>query len=260
MRVPAQLRMQPGIGTRRQIRRHQQRRTAVERKRRHQHPAVPDRHQLRHPRPRLRLQQGNRILTMRSQTRTQRDLNAAPPPAPPAPAPPAPPHSNAAPPWAMPLARVGSTAASAPASREHPLYRPSLDSSHSSSRLNKVGRAGPREMVPLAPSIRACTRDHLKSALGRLVVARLGREPAAVDSLRPAFPLLVSRRSDCRSTRSHRTRHATDQAAEGHHPLWMIGTAPLGTAVPTTTSASNAAATGQTLLDMLQLLARKTDR
>ena len=97
MRITAQLGVQPGIGARRQVRRHQQRRTAVERERRHQHPPVPDRHQLRHPRLRLRLQESDRIRTMRRRRDTRRDSNAAPPPAPPAPAPPAPPRSDAAP-------------------------------------------------------------------------------------------------------------------------------------------------------------------
>ena len=60
MRIPAQLRVQSRPRHPRQIRRHQQRRPAIERERRHQHPPVADRHQLRHPRLRLHLQQLHR--------------------------------------------------------------------------------------------------------------------------------------------------------------------------------------------------------
>ena len=61
VRVPAQLHPQPRGGRAGQVRRHRQRRAPVERERRHQHPPVPDRHQLRHPRRRLAQQQPDRI-------------------------------------------------------------------------------------------------------------------------------------------------------------------------------------------------------
>ena len=48
----------------RQIRRHDQRAAAVEGKRRRQHAAVADRHQLGHPRGRLLLQQRDRVTTL----------------------------------------------------------------------------------------------------------------------------------------------------------------------------------------------------
>ena len=59
--VPAQLHPQPGGGRPGQIRCHRQRRTAVEGERGHQHPPVPDRHQLRYPRLRLAQQQPDRV-------------------------------------------------------------------------------------------------------------------------------------------------------------------------------------------------------
>ena len=61
VRVPAQLHPQPRRGSCGQIRRHRQRCSPVERERRHQHPAVPDRYQLRHPRFCLPQQQADRI-------------------------------------------------------------------------------------------------------------------------------------------------------------------------------------------------------
>ena len=61
VRIPAQLHPQPGRGRAGQVRRHRQRRAPVERERGHQHPPVPDRHQLRHPRLRLAQQQPDRI-------------------------------------------------------------------------------------------------------------------------------------------------------------------------------------------------------
>ena len=61
VRVPAQLHPQPRRGRGGQVGRHRQRRSPVEGERGHQHPAVPDRHQLRHPRLRLPQQQPDRI-------------------------------------------------------------------------------------------------------------------------------------------------------------------------------------------------------
>ena len=60
VRITTQLRMQTRPRHPRQIRRHQVGRTAIERKRRHQHAPITDRHQLRHPRLRLLLQQLHR--------------------------------------------------------------------------------------------------------------------------------------------------------------------------------------------------------
>ena len=51
----------PAAGVRGQVGRHRQRRPPVERERRHQHPPVPDGHQLGHPRRRLVQQQPDRI-------------------------------------------------------------------------------------------------------------------------------------------------------------------------------------------------------
>ena len=64
MRVPAQLYPEPRVWCVRQIRSHDQRAAAVERKRRHQHPAVADRHQLRNPRHGLLLQQRDRVAAL----------------------------------------------------------------------------------------------------------------------------------------------------------------------------------------------------
>ncbi len=61
MRIPAQLHPQPRGGGGGQVGRHRQRRAPVERERRHQHPPVPDRQQLRHPGLFLLQQQANRI-------------------------------------------------------------------------------------------------------------------------------------------------------------------------------------------------------
>ena len=63
--ITAQLHGQAGFGQGREIRGHQVRGTAVERKRRDHHPSVADRDQLRHPRRGLFLQQLNRIATTR---------------------------------------------------------------------------------------------------------------------------------------------------------------------------------------------------
>ncbi len=59
--IPAQLHPQPRRGSGGQVRCHRQRRPPVERERGHQHPPVPDRHQLRHPRLFLLQQQPDRI-------------------------------------------------------------------------------------------------------------------------------------------------------------------------------------------------------
>ena len=66
VRVTAELHMQPRVRARRQVGGHDQGRPAIERKRRDQHPPIADRHQLRNPRRRLRLQQLHRIGTVRS--------------------------------------------------------------------------------------------------------------------------------------------------------------------------------------------------
>ena len=61
MRIPAALHRQPGPRRRREIVRHDHRRPAIERERRDQHPPIANRHQLRHPRLRLALEQRDRI-------------------------------------------------------------------------------------------------------------------------------------------------------------------------------------------------------
>ncbi len=61
MGIAAELHAHAGARRRGEIGRHDQRRTAVERERRHEHPPVADRHQLRHPRLRLLLEQPDRI-------------------------------------------------------------------------------------------------------------------------------------------------------------------------------------------------------
>ena len=83
MRVPAALHRQPRPRRRREIMGHDHRRPAIERKRRDQHPPVTDRHQLRHPRLRLTLEQVDRISTSRRAARTSHDWSAAPRPGPP---------------------------------------------------------------------------------------------------------------------------------------------------------------------------------
>ena len=64
--VTAGLDPQAGVRSRGQVRGHDQCRTPVERERRHQHAAVPDRDQFRHPAGRLRLEQRHGIRTVRS--------------------------------------------------------------------------------------------------------------------------------------------------------------------------------------------------
>ena len=61
MRVPAELHVQSRSRLPGEIRGHQIRRAAVERKRRHQHPAVADRHKVGDPVGRLLLEQLDRI-------------------------------------------------------------------------------------------------------------------------------------------------------------------------------------------------------
>ena len=63
--VTAQLHAQPTVGRAREIRRHQVRGTPIKGKRRDQHPAVANRHELRHTRRGLFLQQLNRIAPIR---------------------------------------------------------------------------------------------------------------------------------------------------------------------------------------------------
>ena len=61
VRVTAQLGPQPGVRRAGQVGRHDERRPAVERERRDQHPPVPDRHELGHPAGRLPLEQLDRV-------------------------------------------------------------------------------------------------------------------------------------------------------------------------------------------------------
>ncbi len=101
VRVPAQLHPQPGGGRAGQVRRHRQRRAPVEGERGHQHPPVPDRHQLRHPRRRLAQQQPDRIPPP-ARARTRHATPAGPPPWRPCPGPPGPRGSDAPPPRPAP--------------------------------------------------------------------------------------------------------------------------------------------------------------
>ena len=86
---------QPRARRRRQVAGHDQRRAAVERERRDEHPPVADRHELRHARLGLALEQLDRIGAVRRAARTRRGSSAAPPRAPPCRAPPARPPSDA---------------------------------------------------------------------------------------------------------------------------------------------------------------------
>ena len=61
VRIPARPHRQPGHRGTGKVAGHRQRRAAVEGERGNQHPAAPDRHQLRHPRLRLLLQQPDRV-------------------------------------------------------------------------------------------------------------------------------------------------------------------------------------------------------
>ena len=61
VRIPARLHRQPGHRSMGKVAGHRQRRAAVERERGDHHPAPPDRHQLRHPRLGLLLQQADRV-------------------------------------------------------------------------------------------------------------------------------------------------------------------------------------------------------
>ena len=61
VRVPAGLHGQPGHRSMGKVAGHRQRRPAVERERGHHHPAPPHRHQFRHPRLGLLLQQADRV-------------------------------------------------------------------------------------------------------------------------------------------------------------------------------------------------------
>ena len=97
VRIPAALHGQPRPRRRREIMRHDHRRPAIERERRDQHPPVADRHQLRHTRLRLTLEQLDRIGASRRAARTTRDSRAAPLCAPPYHARPARPPTDAAP-------------------------------------------------------------------------------------------------------------------------------------------------------------------
>ena len=94
VRVPAQLHPQPRRRRGGQIRRHRQRRAAVERERRHQHPPVPDRHQLRHPAsaPAPTAARPDRATRP---ARTPHATPTGPPPGHPSPEPPDPPDSTA---------------------------------------------------------------------------------------------------------------------------------------------------------------------
>ena len=65
VRVSAALHRQPRPRRRGKVVGHDHRRAAIESERRDQHSAVPDRHQLRHPRPRLALEQLDRISALR---------------------------------------------------------------------------------------------------------------------------------------------------------------------------------------------------
>ena len=65
VRIPAALHVQSRPRRRREVIGHDQRRPAIERKRRDEHPPVADRHELRHPRLRLTLQQRDRISATR---------------------------------------------------------------------------------------------------------------------------------------------------------------------------------------------------
>ena len=85
VRVPAALHRQPRPRRRREVVGHDHRRPAIERERRDQHPPVADRHQLRHARLRLALEQLDRIGATRRAARTPRGRRAAPRCAPPCP-------------------------------------------------------------------------------------------------------------------------------------------------------------------------------
>ena len=65
VRIPAALHCQPRPRRRGEVIGHEQRRPAIERERRDQHPPVADRHELRYPRLRLTLQQRDRISATR---------------------------------------------------------------------------------------------------------------------------------------------------------------------------------------------------
>ena len=94
VRIPARLHRQPRHRSTGKVAGHRQRRAAVEGERGDHHPAPPDRHQLRHPRLGLLLQQADRV-GRPAPGRTPHGSPAAPQPAPPYPAPRAPPESAA---------------------------------------------------------------------------------------------------------------------------------------------------------------------
>ena len=73
----------PDRGVGREILRHDHRRPAIERERRHEHPAVADRDQLRDARLGLAFEQLHRIDAVGRRAQRRRGASAAPPPAPP---------------------------------------------------------------------------------------------------------------------------------------------------------------------------------
>ena len=168
MRVPAQLGTQPRVRVSRPDPTPSERRAAVERERRHQHPPVPDRHQLRHPRRGLRLQQLRPDPAGAPPARTPHGWSVAPRPAPHDPAPPAPPHSDAAPPRA--LAGFGCPGSSPPPQVSHcPAldqtlscsYHPSSDVANADSAFASAARTAASAVAPVAPNESDPTRRSL---------------------------------------------------------------------------------------------------
>ena len=102
MRITAQLHLQTGPRQARQIRGHQVGRATVERERRHQHPPIPDRHELRHPCLRLLFEERHGARSARTAVPTSNARNAAADLAPSSPAPPSQPWSGARPDRAVP--------------------------------------------------------------------------------------------------------------------------------------------------------------
>ena len=97
VRIAAQLHVQTRPRRTLEVCRHQVRRATVERKRRDHHPPVADRHQLRHPRRRLLLQQLDRVTATRRRQPLAMQHPVAPPRVRPYPAPHAPRPTDAQP-------------------------------------------------------------------------------------------------------------------------------------------------------------------
>jgi hypothetical protein len=76
--VPAQLGIERGPGSAGQVGGHQQRRAAIEGELRHQHPSIPDRHQIRHPVGGLAVQQVDRIVGRVHQLGVRLERNCLP--------------------------------------------------------------------------------------------------------------------------------------------------------------------------------------